>query len=255
MTWARLRSPEGKLGAFPVRISDVMKPGELVRVRLTKATPADAPLEATLAQVPVVQGALVSIDPSDRTVVAMVGGYDFATSPFNRATQAHRQPGSSFKPFLYGAAMASGKFTPVSVVNDAPEAIRDPYTGKPWKPQNFEKGGYDGPMTMRMALTKSKNTVSVRLIEAITPQAAIDFAQKAGIKSPLPENLTLALGTGEVTMLEIVNAYATLQSLGRYAEPVTAGEGAGREGQGAGGAPRRVRARCCRRRWRTSPPR
>jgi penicillin-binding protein 1A len=217
--WARRRA-EGKVGPAPTKLGDVLATGELVRVRLGRALPASQVLAATLAQVPQVQGALVVIDPKDRTVVAMVGGYDFATSPFNRATQAKRQPGSSFKPFLYGAALDSGKFTPVSVVNDAPEAIRDPYTGKLWKPQNYEKGGFEGPMTLRSALTHSKNTVSVRLIEALGPDAVIAFAGKAGIKSALPQNLTLALGTGEVQVLEIANAYVTLQTGGQFADPV-----------------------------------
>jgi penicillin-binding protein 1A len=216
--WARRRDGT-KVGAPPAKMSDVMKPGELVRVRLGPALPASQVLSATLAQVPVVQGGLVVIDPKDRSVVALVGGYDFNTSAFNRATQAHRQPGSSFKPFLYAAAVESTKFTPISIVNDAPEAIRDPFTGKMWKPQNYEKGGFEGPITIRSALTKSKNTVSVRLIESIGPEAVIEFANRAGIKSTLPQNLTLALGTGEVTMLEIANAYTTLQTNGLYAEP------------------------------------
>jgi penicillin-binding protein 1A len=154
-------------------------------------------------------------------VVALAGGYDFGRSVFNRATQAHRQPGSSFKPFLYGAALESKRYTTVSIVNDAPEAVRDPYTGKLWKPQNYEKGGFDGPLTLRQALTHSKNTVSVRLVEALTPTTVTAFAQKAGIHSQMPDNLTLALGTGEVTPLELANAYATLQSMGKSADPVT----------------------------------
>ncbi|HEX8825075.1 MAG TPA: penicillin-binding transpeptidase domain-containing protein, partial [Archangium sp.] len=214
VTWARLK---GK--SAPTKMSQVMKPGDIVRVRVLRVSPAPALLDATLDQVPLVQGGLVVIRPEDRHVVALVGGYDFARSPYNRATQARRQPGSSFKPFIYGAALGSGRFTPISTVNDAPEAIRDPYTGKTWKPQNYDRA-FDGPMTLRQALTKSKNTVSVRLIEAITPTAAIDFARRAGIRSELPENLTLALGTGEVTMLEAANAYATLQANGRYAEPL-----------------------------------
>lgn len=217
--WARRRSEEKKVGPAPTKMSDVLKPGELVRVRLGAALPASQVLSATLAQVPQVQGALVAIDPKDRSVVALVGGYDFNTSAFNRGTQARRQPGSSFKPFLYAAALESNRFTPTSVVNDAPEAIRDPFTGKTWKPQNYEKGGFEGPITLRTALTKSKNTVSVRLIEALGPEAVIAFANKAGIKSQLPPNLTLALGTGEVTMLEIANAYTTLQTNGLWAEP------------------------------------
>ncbi len=215
VTWARQK---GK--SAPTKMSDVMKAGDIVLVRVLRVTPAPAVLEATLDQVPVVQGGFVVINPQNRNVVAMVGGYDFTKSPFNRATQARRQPGSSFKPFLYGAAMGTSRYTPISTVNDAPEAIRDPYTGKTWKPQNYDRA-FDGPMTLRQALTKSKNTVSVRLIEAITPAVAIDFARRAGIQSPLPENLTLALGTGEVTVLEAANAYATLQANGRYAEPLT----------------------------------
>lgn len=219
LKWARRR--EGtKVSSNPVKMSEVVKPGELVRVRLGAALPASQLIAATIAQLPVVQGGLVAIDPKDRSVVALVGGYDFNTSAFNRATQAHRQPGSSFKPFLYATALESTRFTPTSIINDAPEAIRDPYTGKMWKPQNYEKGGFEGPITLRTALTKSKNTVSVRLIEALGPEAVIAFANKAGIKSTLPQNLTLALGTGEVSMLEIANAYTTLQTNGMLAEPV-----------------------------------
>lgn len=212
--WARRK---GK-GA-PAKVSDVVEVGELVYVRVLRTAPPPAYLEATLDQVPAVQGGLVALRPGNRHVVALVGGYDFARSSFNRATQARRQPGSSFKPFLYAAALASGRYTTLSQVNDAPEAIRDPYTGKAWKPQNYDRS-FDGPMTLRQALTKSKNTVSVRLIEAITPAAAIELARKAGIRSALPENLTLALGTGEVTLVELANAYATLQSNGRFAEPL-----------------------------------
>lgn len=217
--WARRRDGT-KVGANPTRLSEVLQAGELVRVRLGAALPASQLISATLAQVPVLQGGLVAIDPKDRSVVALVGGYDFNTSAFNRATQARRQPGSSFKPFLYATAIESTRFTPISIINDAPEAIRDPYTGKMWKPQNYEKGGFEGPITLRTALTKSKNTVSVRLIEALGPDAVIAFANKAGIKSQLPQNLTLALGTGEVSMLEIANAYTTLQTNGMLAEPV-----------------------------------
>ncbi|MFO0596584.1 MAG: PBP1A family penicillin-binding protein [Myxococcaceae bacterium] len=217
--WARRRDGT-KVGTPPTKMSEVVAPGDLVRVRLGPALPASQTLSAQLAQIPLIQGALTAIDPADRTVVALVGGYDFSLSAFNRATQAHRQPGSSFKPFLYATAMESTKFNPVSIVNDAPEAIRDPYTGKLWKPQNYEKSAFEGPITVRKALTLSKNTVSVRLIEAVGPDAVIAFAQKAGIKSPLPQNLTLALGTGEVSQLEIANAYATLQTNGQYADPV-----------------------------------
>jgi penicillin-binding protein 1A len=217
--WARPRGV-GKWTQPPQKLSDVLALGQVVRVRVLSVPLAPKPLEVTLDQVPEVQGALTAIDPTTRRVVALSGGYDFRLSPFNRATQAHRQPGSSFKPFLYAAALQSQRFTAVSVLNDAPEAVRDPYTGKVWKPQNYERTGFEGPMTVRQALTRSKNTVSVRLIEALTPEVAIDFAHKVGIHSPMPNNLTLALGTGEVTQLEITNAYATFAKAGQYADPL-----------------------------------
>jgi penicillin-binding protein 1A len=217
--WARPRGV-GKWTRPPKKISDVLQPGQLVRVKILEAPPAPAPLVATLDQVPGVQGALVSIDPETREVVAMSGGYSFWRSAFNRATQAHRQPGSSFKPFVYGAAMLSQRFTPISMLNDAPEPIRDPWTGKVWQPRNYERNAFEGPMTLRTALAESKNTIAVRLVEALKPDAVIDFAHRAGIRSDLPANFTLALGTGEVYPLEIANAYATLASLGRYSAPV-----------------------------------
>lgn len=217
--WARRRSETG-LGESPKSIADVVAPGELVRVRLGRALPASTRLEATLAQLPKVQGALLVIEPTRREVVSMVGGYDFATSSFNRAIQAKRQPGSSFKPFLYAAAMETGRYTPITRVNDAPVQVRDPYTGKTWEPKNFEKAGFDGPITIRQALTRSKNTISARLIEDVTVDGLITMARKAGIKAELPQSLTLCLGTGEVTMLEIANAYATLHSQGQSAEPI-----------------------------------
>jgi penicillin-binding protein 1A len=219
VAWARPRGV-GKWTQAPGKLSDVLKPGQLVRARVLTVPAAGKPLDVTLDQVPEVQGALVVIDPATRRVLALSGGYDFARSSFNRATQARRQPGSAFKPFLYAAALQSQKFTPVSVLNDAPEAVRDPWTGKVWKPHNYERSGFEGPMTLRQALTKSKNTVSVRLIEAITPQVAIDFARRAGIRSEMPDNLTLALGTGEVAVLELANAYTTFDTLGKYSDPV-----------------------------------
>lgn len=217
--WARPRGV-GKWTASPTRMSQVLKVGDIVRVRVLKLTPGTGPVVATLDQIPEVQGALTVIDPVNRHVVALAGGYDFNLSSFNRATQAKRQPGSSFKPFLYAAALASQKFTTMSLVNDAPDPIRDPYTGKVWKPQNFEKNSYDGPITIRRAITLSKNTVSVRLAEALTPPVVIDFAKKAGVHSEMPVNYTLALGTGEVSQLEIANAYTTFDSLGKYADPI-----------------------------------
>jgi penicillin-binding protein 1A len=165
-----------------------------------------------------VQGALVAIDPRTRGIVSLVGGYDATRDAFNRATQARRQPGSSFKPFVYGAAIDTGLFTAASRVLDAPEVFHDPWTGKVWKPQNYSLR-FDGEMSLRQALAKSKNIVAVRLIDKVGVDTVVDFARRAGIESKLPRVLPLALGAGEVTPLEHVNAYATLASLGVHDTP------------------------------------
>ena len=216
--WARPVDAEGNLGPVPGRMSELLQPGQLVRVLLGDKQ-ANGHLQGWLSQRPLAQAALVAMDAKTRQVLAMVGGLEHARSPFNRATRAKRQPGSAFKPFLYGAAIASGSYTAASIVNDAPEVIRDA-SGKVWKPQNYEKSGFAGPMPLRQALAQSKNTVSVRLIEALGPEAVVEFAQRAGIHSPLQPNFSLALGTSEVDVLELCNAYATLQSNGQYSEPI-----------------------------------
>lgn len=217
--WARPWSP-GKATAKPTTWQPVLQVGDLVEVELGEL-PQDRkqPLPAKLEQAPKVQGALVSIDPLTRDVVALVGGSDFALSSFDRATQAHRQPGSSFKPFVWAAALATQRYTPATLVNDAPMLVRDPSTGREWKPVNFERDVFDGPLSLRTALAESKNTIAVRLAEELGPEALIDMARRAGIASPIPSNLTIALGTAEVTPLEHANAYATLAAGGRRAEP------------------------------------
>ncbi len=229
LKWARKYSPI-KRTKTPSKASDVLKPGQLVRVLIKnvakshkkeKNSSVTQPvITLQLDPVPTVQGALVTIEPVSRQVLALSGGYDFYISPFNRATQAKRQPGSCFKPFLYGAALASGKFTAATILNDAPDLFRDPWTGKTWKPRNFEVNAFEGPMSLRTALSKSKNTIAVRLIDSLQPSAVIDLARKAGIESNLPESLSLALGTGEVTPLELANSYATIASMGKRAEPI-----------------------------------
>jgi penicillin-binding protein 1A len=204
----------------------VLAAGDVVPVRVMpgKLAPERAaregkPLALSLEQTPKVQGALVAIDPLTRGVRALVGGYDFATSQFNRATQARRQPGSAMKPFVWGAAIESRRFTPATVVYDTPDLYRDPWTGKEWKPRNFEKDAFDGPMLLAAALAHSKNTVSVKLVDALGVDAVRGFAARAGLASDLPRNLTLALGTGEVYPLELVNGYTTLAARGFQTEP------------------------------------
>ena len=226
VAWARKYNPAVGTAA-PKRMGDVLRAGDIVLARVVpgRQSPLDLALAGkllplSLEQVPRLEGALVAIDPATRGVRALVGGQDFARSQFNRAIQAKRQPGSAFKPFVWGAAVESGRFTPATVVYDTPDLYRDPWTGKEWKPQNFEKDVYEGPMLLRDALAHSKNTVSAKLVNAVGVEAVIDFARRCGIESELPRSLSLALGTGEVTPLELVNGFATLAAGGFPAPPI-----------------------------------
>jgi penicillin-binding protein 1A len=227
MTWARAFKPE-RATPLPHSPADVVAAGDVVPVRVQRLqTTRDssgrlraARLELTLEQTPKVQAAFIGMDLRTRGVVALVGGYDIAISSFNRATQAKRQPGSSFKPFLYAAALDSGKYTPVTRMDDSPEVITDPWTGKAWKPQNFEKDEFAGPITLRKALAESKNTVAVKLLIDIGLDKVRTMARAAGLASEIPQSYTAALGTGEVGVLEEVNAYATIASEGRRSAPV-----------------------------------
>ncbi len=220
LSWARTFSIH-KLTPAPKVPSEVLHVGDVVLVKATmaKAKGESAAVSGVLEQSPIVQAALVSIDPQTRQVRALVGGYGLGAGTFNRATQARRQPGSTFKPFVYSAALESGKFTTIATCKDAPRVYRDPWTGVAWKPENYDNH-FDGEITLRTALTKSKNLCSVQLIDTVGVDKVIDFARRAGIESPLPRNLTLGLGSGDVTPLEITNAYATLATQGAAAPPI-----------------------------------
>jgi penicillin-binding protein 1A len=225
-SWARRSNPSSPTPA-PKRMQDVVREGDIVQVRVlpSKVSAAELaqsgkPLALALEQVPRVQGALVAIDAPTRGVRALVGGYDFQTSQFNRAFQAKRQPGSAFKPFVWGAAIESRRFTPATLVYDTPDVYRDASSGKEWKPQNFERDAYDGPMLLGQALVHSKNTVAVKLVDALGVDAVIAFARRHGVEADLPRQLSLALGTGEVTPLELVNGYATIAARGFRAQPL-----------------------------------
>ena len=145
-----------------------------------------------LTQVPAAQAALVSLDPNNGAIISIVGGMGFELSKFNRATQAQRQPGSNFKPFLYGAAMEAG-FTAASIINDAPVVLEDSSLEDIWRPEN-DGGVFHGPTRLRWALTKSRNLVSIRILRSIGADYAADYAERFGFKSDeLPHDLTLAL--------------------------------------------------------------
>lgn len=184
--------------------------GDLVKVR--RAPEIIKPNALALELGP--QAAMVVIDPQNRHVLAMIGGYDFRVGGFNRALRAKRQPGSSFKPYVYAAAFDSGQFTPATIVNDAPEVY------DLWKPKNYEHEGFRGPVRLRDALAHSINTVAIRIIHDVTPARAIEVAHALGIQEDLPDELSLGLGSGEVTPLEHTNAYASFAAGGKYAPPI-----------------------------------
>lgn len=172
-----------------------------------------------IAQVPAVEAALVAIDPSDGAIRALVGGFDFGRSKFNHVVQAWRQPGSGIKPFVYSAALEKG-FTPASIINDAPLYFDAAQTGsEPWEPKNYDEK-YEGPMRMRTALVKSKNLVSVRIIQAIGPKYAQDYLARFGFDPQRhPPYLTLVLGAGSATPMQMAAAYAVFANGGYRVVP------------------------------------
>ncbi|HWR72203.1 MAG TPA: penicillin-binding transpeptidase domain-containing protein, partial [Nitrospirota bacterium] len=172
-----------------------------------------------LEQTPLVEGAVVTIEPYTGYVRVMVGGYDFVEGGFNHATEAKRQPGSSFKPFIYGAALENG-FTPASILMDLPVIHeKSEFEKKGWKPENYDDR-FLGPMRLRTALALSRNACTVGLLEKIGLDKAIDFSRKAGITSAISYDYTTALGSSVVTPLELTSAYATFASQGIRTEPI-----------------------------------
>ncbi|MDQ1330980.1 MAG: penicillin-binding protein [Thermodesulfobacteriota bacterium] len=163
------------------------------------------------------QCALIAIDIKTGGIVAMTGGNDFYKSSFNRATMALRQPGSAFKPFIYALAVERG-FTQHSLLLDAPVVFKSGKRGKDWVPQNYS-GGYEGEMTIRKALAVSENIPAIRLMEILGPSSVTQFAHKLGIETPLDPNLSLALGTSGVTLIELASAYAVFPNMGKYIKP------------------------------------
>jgi penicillin-binding protein 1A len=172
-----------------------------------------------ISQLPEVEAAFVALDPRDGAVRALVGGFDFWRNKFNHVTQAWRQPGSSFKPFIYSAALEKG-FTPATVVPDEPIVVEAEQTGSQrWEPKNYD-GKFEGPMRLRAALAKSKNMVSIRVLEAIGPKYAQDYVARFGFDAPKhPPYLTMALGAGSVTVWQMARAYAVFANGGYLVHP------------------------------------
>ncbi|MCS3904142.1 penicillin-binding protein 1A [Methylohalomonas lacus] len=230
MAWAQPYKTENWRGAKPETAADVASAGDIVRVVAAQAASSEESTTAEsdtseppeqqwrLSQLPAVEGALVSLDPSDGATLALTGGFDFERSKFNRVTQARRQPGSSFKPFIYSAALAKG-YTPASLINDAPIMFADTSIDDEWRPKNYSGKSY-GPTRMREALIHSRNLVSIRLLHAVGLPFALEHMRRFGFDTEkLPANLSLALGSGGVTPYELARGYSVFANGGFLVQP------------------------------------
>ncbi len=193
------------------------KPESRIRVGSVIRVSQDSKGRWSIAQMPDVDAAFVALDAEDGSFRALVGGFDFYRNQFNHVTSAWRQPGSSIKPFVYSAALEKG-FSPATLMNDAPLSLPGGEGGQPWEPRNDD--GFDGPITLREALARSKNVIAVRLLQAITPHYARDYLQRFGFDAARhPDNLTMTLGSGSVTPLQMADAYAVFANGGFRVTP------------------------------------
>jgi penicillin-binding protein 1A len=218
MRWARRPDPE--VAYYQARVrrpGDVLRKGDVIEVRLQERHADDGHWRLSLEQEADAQAALLCIESETGAVRAMVGGRDFQDSQFNRAIQSRRQPGSAFKPVIYAAAIDRG-YTPASVVIDAPIVFKDIERDFVWKPKNYKETFY-GPTRLREALAKSRNVVTIKLLQDIGVDYLIDYARKLGITSELSRNLSIALGSSGVSLLELVNAYSVFANQGYRVEP------------------------------------
>ncbi len=222
MLWAsrRLKRGTGVTDAVVrknLTAKEILKPGDIIEV-VTKNGDIEAG-EFALDQTPIVEGSLLALDPRTGAVRAMVGGYDFQRSEFNRAITAKRQPGSAFKPIIYATALKKG-YTPATLILDAPVVYEQEEEGEIWKPENYEKRFF-GMISLRESLRHSRNAATVRLLEKIGVQDVMDLASTLGITSPLSQDLSLALGSSSVTLQEITSAYGVFSNQGLWLPPYT----------------------------------
>lgn len=219
MTWALHIKTTSHFKPTQVKTpGDLLKPGDVIHVRVKELAGKDRPLLLTLEQEPLVQGALLCLDPQTGYVKAMVGGRDFSESQFNRAIHSRRQPGSAFKPVIYAAALEKG-YTPSTILMDSPVEYSDHDEGYYWAPKNYDKN-FLGPITFRNALAHSRNVVTVKILEDIGMSYALKFIKKMGIESPIKRDLSIALGTSGVSMLELTSAFAIFANGGERIKPV-----------------------------------
>jgi penicillin-binding protein 1A len=214
--WAKAAEGPSR-GKTPVKVSQVLNPGDVIYVEPLAVKEGDTPL-FRLRQIPEISGAMVVMDPWTGRVHALVGGFSFDQSQFNRATQALRQPGSSFKPFVYAAALDNG-YTPSTVVVDGPVEIdQGPGLGV-WRPENYSAGKYYGPSTLRTGIELSRNTMTVRLAQDVGMPLIAEYAKRFGVYDDLPPYLSFALGAGETTVLRMVTAYSMFDNGGKRIKP------------------------------------
>lgn len=219
MKWAR--KPNREVAYYAVEVkkpSDVLKEGDVILVRLEESKGKSDAWEVSLEQIPEVQGALFCMEPETGKVKAMVGGRDFALSQFNRAVQSRRQPGSAFKPIIYAAALDQG-MGPTEILMDAPYISQEGSSDEAWKPKNYTERFF-GPTLFRTALTQSRNVITVKIVDRIGVKYVIDYARKMGIESNLNADLSLALGSSGVSLMEITKAYSIFANGGKSVEPI-----------------------------------
>jgi penicillin-binding protein 1A len=209
-------------------LPQMVAPGDLVEARLIEVAAGGATATGTLEQAPEVEGALLAIDNRTGQIKAMIGGYSFERSKFNRATQAYRQVGSSFKPFVYTAAIDSG-YTPVTQLMDAPVSFPGGAGQPAYSPLNYDRQ-FEGPITLRRALEQSRNVPAVRLMDQLGPSQVIAYARRLGLESPLPPYLAVALGAAEATLTEITSAYSVYPNQGVRMKPYAVLKVSDREG-------------------------
>src|SRR4030043_320221 len=219
MSWALKIKPTPNYRPQKVKTpGDLLHTGDVVHVRVKETPKKEQAPVLTLEQEPIVQSALLCLDPKTGHVRAMVGGRDFSESQFNRATHSRRQPGSAFKPFIYAAALEKG-YTPSTIVMDSPVEYSDPDGGTYWAPKNYDKK-FKGPITFRNALAHSRNVVTVKILEDIGVGYALPFIKKLGIESSIKRDLSIALGTSGVSMMELTSAFAVFANGGERIKPI-----------------------------------
>ncbi len=255
LEWARKTLPDQRFGVKPRTPSDVLDKGDVIAVAPAppgKDGKAAAPGSYALEQIPAVDGAIVALDPHTGRVLAMVGGFDYARSQFNRATQAYRQPGSAFKPLVYLTALEDG-FTPNRIVLDAPFVI-DQGPGLPkWRPSNYENKFF-GPSPMRVGLEESRNLMTVRIAQAVGMDRIAATAHEFGVIDDLPRVLSMALGAGETTLLRLTTAYGMFVNGGKKITPTMIDRIQDREGKTIFRHDKRPCAQCTNVAWHGQDP-